>query len=97
MPDVLLEYSTRIRGEDGSVYLVRACGSERPGGTWQGWLEFVPEGRDGATLATGEETSQPNRDAVAYWASGLEPVYLAGALARAQGLPVTGMARDRIL
>ena len=34
-------------------------------------------------LRTGQETSQPNRDALAYWASGLEDVYLEGALARA--------------
>jgi hypothetical protein len=32
-----------------------------------------------------KETSQPNRDAIEYWALGLEPIYLEGALARAQG------------
>jgi hypothetical protein len=29
------------------------------------------------------ETTQPNREALAYWASGVEPVYLEGALGRA--------------
>jgi hypothetical protein len=35
-------------------------------------------------LHTDRETSQPNRAALEYWADGLEPVYLEGALARAQ-------------
>jgi hypothetical protein len=34
-------------------------------------------------LSTEQETSQPDRKAVEYWAGGLEPVYLEGALARA--------------
>jgi hypothetical protein len=29
------------------------------------------------------ETTQPNRGALAYWASGVEPVYLEGSLERA--------------
>ena len=49
---------------------------------WIGWLEFA--GRD-STMKTGEETSQPTREAVAYWASSLEPIYLEGALRRAIG------------
>ena len=36
-------------------------------------------------LRTDQETSQPNRSALEYWADGLEPIYLEGALARAQG------------
>jgi len=36
-------------------------------------------------LRTEQETSQPNRAAIEYWADGLEPIYLDGALARAQG------------
>jgi hypothetical protein len=34
-------------------------------------------------LITEQETSQPNRTALEYWADGLEPVYLDGAFARA--------------
>jgi hypothetical protein len=37
----------------------------------------------GRELRTGQETSQPNRDAVAYWAGGLEPIYFEGAFTRA--------------
>jgi hypothetical protein len=36
-------------------------------------------------LLTEQETSQPNRTAIEYWALGLEPIYLEGAFARAQG------------
>jgi hypothetical protein len=34
-------------------------------------------------LTTGRETVQSSEDALGYWARGLEPVYLDGALARA--------------
>jgi hypothetical protein len=37
------------------------------------------------SLRTDRETSQPNRISTEYWVSGLEPIYLEGALARAQG------------
>jgi hypothetical protein len=36
-------------------------------------------------LRTGQETTQPSWRAIAYWASGLEPIYFEGAFARAQG------------
>ena len=32
--------------------------------------------------------TQPARAALEYWATGVEPIYLDGALARARGLPV---------
>jgi hypothetical protein len=67
------------------TYVVHVCGQQRVDGTWEGWLEFHPSGMD-STLRTGQETSQPNRTALEYWADGLEPVYLEGALARAKAL-----------
>ena len=67
-----------VTGGQGSI-----VGTPATMNVWIGWLEFRPTGR-GKTLKTGEETSQPNKDAVAYWASGLEPVYLEGALDRAK-------------
>lgn len=63
-------------------YTVRAY-AEMRGNVWIGWLEFQPK-RGGRTLKTGEETSQPSKDDVAYWASGVEKVYLEGALERAK-------------
>jgi hypothetical protein len=51
---------------------------------WEGWLEFQPlDG--GLPRRTGRETTQPNRDALIYWASGLEPIYFEGAFERAGG------------
>jgi hypothetical protein len=63
-------------------YKVRAF-AEKRGHIWIGWLEFRSL-RGRKVLKTGEETSQPAKDAVAYWASGLEPVFLEGALKRAK-------------
>lgn len=61
-------------------FRVRAY-AEKRGNVWIGWLEFRSGSR---TVKTGEETSQPTKEAVAYWATGLEPVYLEGALERAK-------------
>jgi hypothetical protein len=71
--------------QGGTTYAVRACGEERVDGTWEGWLEFHSTDSSHPVLSTEQETSQPNRSALEYWADGLEPVYLEGALARAQG------------
>lgn len=94
MAELIREHSTHIEAEDGTLYLVRTYGQERTDGTWEAWLEFHPvagavasgaggAGGVGLVLRTGRETSQSNREGVAYWASGLEPVYLEGAFARA--------------
>ena len=39
----------------------------------------------GDVRLTEQETSQPSRVTIEYWASGLEPIYFEGAFARAQG------------
>ena len=64
----------------GVTYRAFVHGARRNDGTWSGWIEFVS---GTSRLRTGQETSQPNRDALAYWASGLEDVYFDGALKRA--------------
>ena len=66
---------------DGVRYRALVHGSERADGTWIGWIEFVSGTR---RVRTEQETSQSNRDALAYWASGLEDVYFEGALHRAR-------------
>lgn len=78
--------------EDGKNYTARACGAEMPGGTWQGWIEFVPLG-DGEAIRSSRETTQPNRQDTLYWATGLTFVYLEGALHRALNRPVRPIAR----
>jgi hypothetical protein len=80
MAEVVHEFADPVRGSDNVAYACRAYAEQR-GNVWIGWLEFAgPRG----TRKTGEETSQANRDAVAYWATGLEPIYLEGALHRAR-------------
>jgi hypothetical protein len=64
-------------------HAVFALGRPRADGTWEGWLEFVAIGA-AVVLRTEQETTQSNRQAVAYWASGLEPAYLEGAFSRAR-------------
>jgi len=83
MQELILEHSTRIEDEDGGVYIPRSYGQERGDGTWAGWIEFHPVDNQGVFLRTDQETTQPNRTALAYWASGLEPVYFEGAFDRA--------------
>ena len=82
--ELLQEYATPVIGRDDTTYFVRSYGEERLDGTWIGWLEFEPTDRDKPILQTDQETSQPNRGAVEYWATGLEPVYFEGAFARAR-------------
>jgi len=68
-------------GPDGRAYSAQVCGLPRPDGMWEGWLAFFDAG--GRAWHTGRETVQPHRGALAYWASGLTPTYLDGALGRA--------------
>lgn len=86
MPELIHEHSATVTADQGVRYRARVYGEQRRDGTWSGWIEFVPaDGRRAAvTLRTGQETSQPDRKAVVYWAGGLEPVYLEGALTRAR-------------
>ena len=66
----------------GRRFVSHILGRPRGDGTWEAWIEFRSE--DGRSLlVTERETTQPNRAAVEYWASGLEPVYFEGAFARA--------------
>jgi hypothetical protein len=82
MAEVLVEFSERISDDDGITYVARAIGAENATGHWQGWIEFVPD-RGGNPVRSGRETTQPNRTDTVYWATGLTPVYLEGALRRA--------------
>ncbi|HET9211609.1 MAG TPA: hypothetical protein VFR03_14470 [Thermoanaerobaculia bacterium] len=86
MPELIYEHSARVEDGEGTVYVPRTYGQARGDGTWIGWIEFHPEGGEGVFLRTDQETSQPNRAALAYWATGLEPVYFEGAFARAAEL-----------
>jgi hypothetical protein len=90
MAEVLARFSHRIR-DGGAAFHAQACGAPMTDGRWTAWIEFIPlDG--GQPLRSPRETTQPNRTDAKYWASGLTPVYLEGALHRAQGPP----ARKRV-
>lgn len=82
---MLIRQHPNTFANDNAVYVVHICGQERIDGTWEGWIEFHPTDTANPVLSTEQETSQPNRPALEYWADGLEPVYLEGAFARADG------------
>jgi hypothetical protein len=82
MAEVFVTYNDPLAAANGTVFHARACGREMDDGRWEGWIEF--ESVDGTeVLRSGRETTQPNRDDAAYWATGLTPVYLEGSLTRA--------------
>src|SRR5688572_17641412 len=86
MSEVIQQYEPKVTAPNGSLWSARACA--RPsGGHWEGWFEFVPAGTDRSPVRTERETTQPDRNAVAYWAGGITPTYLEGALARALHTP----------
>jgi hypothetical protein len=83
----LIAELTPIRSSDDcKEWRPRVFAIERDDATWAAWLQFKC-GENGEVLLTSPiETTQPSREAVAYWATGLEDVYLEGALARARPL-----------
>ena len=88
MAETFLQFKEHVRAPEGTLYEARACGAPMSGGTWEGWIEFVPVD-GGQRLRSPRETTQPNRTDTEYWATGLGPVYLEGALRRALEPPVT--------
>ena len=82
MSEMVYEKAIPLADEDGRRFdLIRVYAAELPGGTWQGWIEF--RSAEGESVVTERETTQSNREGVTYWATGLEPVFLEGALKRA--------------
>lgn len=82
MAEVFVQFSEPVMARDGRIFTARACGAEMDRHLWQGWLEFLPAD-GGAAIRSSRETTQPNRQDTEYWATGLTPVYLEGALERA--------------
>ena len=88
MSEVLVQFADPVLSNDGRAYRAQACGAATDQGLWQGWIEFIPLRAGGAPLRSPRETTQPNRVDAVYWASGLTPIYLEGALERAQRGPI---------
>ena len=86
MPELILEPAYVIESASGAQYRAQVQGQQRADGTWEGWIVFTRTSDQTAVLRTDRETTQATRAALAYWASGLEPVYYEGALTRARTL-----------
>ena len=81
MAQTLIRFDTPVTHRDGRQYRAQACGRERDNDQWEAWLEFENI-ETGEVLRTQRETTQPNEKDATYWATGLTPVYLRGALDR---------------
>ena len=86
--ELLHERDISLTDDTGRLYdCLRVYALQQAGGTWAGILEFLPADR-GDAVRSARETTQSTVDGVAYWATGLQPIYLEGALERAQRHPV---------
>jgi hypothetical protein len=83
MAETLMTYQEPVSDPEGT-YLARAIGRVAHDQMWEGWIEFVPVNQGGEVVVSGVESRQPAREHLVYWASGLTPVYLEGALHRAR-------------
>lgn len=85
MAEVLHVFETPVL-LDGEPYTAQVAG--RPDGhMWEGWIEFIARA-GGDALRTPRETTQPDRAALVYWATGLSGTYLEGAMRRALDPPI---------
>jgi hypothetical protein len=87
MAEVFVSFDQPVRDEVGE-YHARAVGRRADDGMWEGWIEFTPFVPSEPVMVTSVESRQPERSHLAYWATGLTPVFLEGALERAKR-PVT--------
>jgi hypothetical protein len=79
-------YKKSIRSPDGRTWVAQAWANKLLRGEWRGWFAFLPD--DGGEPAwTDPETTQARLAWIRYWASGIQPLYLEGALARALDRP----------
>ena len=86
MARTLVQFDAPVIDASGERYTAKACGREREDRLWEAWIEFENE-RDGNVVRSVRETTQPNLTDLNYWATGLTPVYLDGALARTLNTP----------
>ena len=82
-----MEYDPIVSETEGTQWKPRACGRRGEGQMWEGWIEFVPLDRASSPVRSRRESTQPSRESLIYWATGLTPVYLRGALERARFEP----------
>ena len=92
MAELITEYSTQISDGRGT-WAARACGRKLDG-HWEGWIEFIPVSAGASPMRTAPETTQSDKRALVYWAEGLTPQYLEGALERARTRPAVVAAEN---
>jgi hypothetical protein len=92
MAELITEYSAPVTDGRG-VWSARACGRKLDG-HWEGWIEFIPVTAGVAPIRTPPETTQADKRALTYWAEGLTPQYLVGALERARTRPAVVVAES---
>jgi ATP-dependent Clp protease ATP-binding subunit ClpA len=80
--EFIRSYPNVVLDADGRVFACASYGRQRGDGRCEGRVVFFPL-HGGDPLATGRETTQPRRAALEYWADGLTPTFLQGALSRA--------------
>jgi len=91
MAEVLVSFEQPVRDDLGE-YHAKAVGRLGDDGMWEGWIEFIPIDGTTEVLVTGVESTQPEHEHLQYWATGLTPIFLEGALQRARR-PVTVRTR----
>ena len=91
MAELIHEFTTQVKDRQAVSYIGQAWGRRMEDGRWEGWLVFLPVAR-GFARRTPRETTQANLEALAYWVTGLEPVYLEGALVRSYPLRLDAVA-----
>lgn len=85
---MLIEYDAIVAGADGERWSAHVCGRRGGDSMWEGWIEFAPLDPTKRPVRSRRETTQPSREDLLYWATGLTPVYLKGALIRALEPPL---------
>jgi len=91
MAEAFMVFDEPVRDHLGE-YHARVVGRLAEDNMWEGWIEFVPSEGSEDLLVTGVESRQAEREHLAYWATGLTPVFLEGALRRARS-PLTVRVR----
>jgi hypothetical protein len=88
------ECPTLLRTASGEEYVARVYADRQPDGRlWEAWFVFFPIS-GGPPLSTDRETTQSTFEDAQYWATGITPAYLEGALTRAlERLPAARLLR----
>ena len=82
MAELLASYDTPVNHKTGR-YHARAVGRQAEDGMWDGWFEFEPMDTDAPVVVGSIESRQPEFHDLTYWATGITPIFLEGALERA--------------